>query len=368
MSKHPRSPVSRRRHLSGLILLAVVTMAGGAAAQDEPLFIALPPGAIPSDVSGSGFTIVGSLLGGGSDSQFGNQGFYWMPTAGVVPIGGTQAAAISRDGRTIAGRALDDRGQENAAIWLGGTEWQVLGSFTPDAGSCDRLLSGTFGMNDRGNVIVGLGWDGCRIAHGFRWEEATGVVDLGSTVPGRSSRANAVSGDGRVIVGWQDDPTGFRQGAVWRDGAQEVLVGPFGAVGGAQDVNSDGTLIVGQNCDPLNLSAWSWTPETGIECRLVEELADPRPFITMMLATSEDGNVIGGARSFGPQSEAVLWLDEEPQYIADYLRDNGVSDAFDGWINTGFITGVSRDGRVIVGQGAGPINFQGYIIILPEQN
>ena len=86
----------------------------------------------------------------------------------------------------------------------------------------------------------------------------------------------------------------------------------------------------------------------------------------MMLATSEDGRVIGGARSFGPQSDAILWLDFEPHYIDDYLEANGVTDAFDGWINTGFITGVSRNGRVIVGQGAGPVNFQGYIIILPR--
>jgi probable HAF family extracellular repeat protein len=368
MSEHPTAQVSRGRHLSGLILLAVVTMAGGAAAQDEPLFITLPPGAIPSDVSGSGFTVVGLLLGGGSDPVFGDQGFYWMPTTGVVPIGGTQANAISRDGRTIAGRALDDRGQENAAIWLGGTQWQLLGSFSPDAGSCDRLLSGTFGMNDDGNIIVGLGWDGCRVAHGFRWEEGTGLVDLGTTVPGRSSRANAVSSDGRVIVGWQDDPFGFRQGAVWREGAQEVLIGPFGAVGEAMDVNSDGSIIVGQNCNPLDLSAWIWTPETGIECKPVERPDALKPYLAMMLATSEDGRVIGGAHSFGPDSEAVLWLDGEPLFIKDYLRANGVSDAFEGWINTGFITAVSIDGRVIVGQGAGPITFQGYIIVLPEQN
>jgi hypothetical protein len=88
----------------------------------------------------------------------------------------------------------------------------------------------------------------------------------------------------------------------------------------------------------------------------------------MMLATSEDGRVIGGARSFGPESRAVLWLDEQPQYIEDYLRANGVPDAFENWVNTGFITGVSRDGRVIVGQGAGPFNFQGYIVILPPMS
>jgi uncharacterized membrane protein len=223
-------------------------------------------------------------------------------------------------------------------------------------------------MNDDGRVLVGLGWDGCRLAHGFRWEEATGMLDLGSTVPGRSSRANDVSGDGRVIVGWQDAPDGFRQGAVWRDGVQEVLIGPFGAVGEAHDVNSDGTLIVGQNCDPKDFSAWIWRPETGIECKPVERLIALKPYGAKMFATSEDGRVIGGSHSFGPDGEGVLWLNGEPQFIRAYLRDNGVTDAFTGWINTGSITGVSRDGRVIVGNGAGPQYFQGYIIILPPLN
>lgn len=358
----------RGRQLPVLLVLVLLGLAHGAAAQDEPLFIELPTAAIPSDVSASGYTVVGSLLGGGSDPQFGGQGFYWMPTTGVVQIGGTQAAAISRDGRTIAGRALDAQGRENAAIWLGGTDWRVLGSFSADAESCDPLLSGTFGMNDDGRVLVGLGWDGCRLAHGFRWEEATGMVDIGSSVPGRSSRANDVSGDGRVIVGWQDAPDGFRQGAKWTDGRQEVIIGPHGVVGEAQATNSDGSLIVGQNCDPLERSAWSWTPETGVVCHPVERLIATKPYLTMMLATSENGRVIGGASSFGPDSEAVLWLDGEPQFIKAYLRANGVTDAFQGWINTGFITGVSRDGRVIVGNGAGPQYFQGYIIILPPLN
>lgn len=337
-------------------------------AQDEPVFIPLPPGVIPTAVDGNGFTVVGTILGGGSDPQFSNQGFYWMPTTGVVPIGGTQGAGISRDGSVIVGRALDERGYENAAIWQGGTEWRVLGSFTPDAGACDRLLSGTFDVDDRGDVLVGLGWDGCRIAHGFRWEDSTGMVDLGSSVEERSSRANAVSGNGHVIVGWQDAPDGFRQGAVWRDGAQEIIVGRFGMVGEAMDTNEDGSLIVGQNCRPIDLAAWTWTPDEGVICRPVEVEGPPdgRPFITMMLATSEDGSVIGGSRSFGLTADAILWLDFGPVFVEDYLRANGVEDAFENWINTGFITGVSRDGRTVVGQGAGPINFQGYVIILPE--
>jgi hypothetical protein len=43
-----------------------------------------------------------------------------------------------------------------------------------------------------------------------------------------------------------------------------------------------------------------------------------------------------------------------------------VPDAFDGWVNTGFVTDVSADGRILVGYGAGPRRFQGFIVALPR--
>ncbi len=62
----------------------------------------------------------------------------------------------------------------------------------------------------------------------------------------------------------------------------------------------------------------------------------------------------------------MLWIDHEPVYLKDYLRANGVPNAFEGWVNTGFITAISRDGRMLIGSGAGPRDFQGFIVILPE--
>ena len=41
-------------------------------------------------------------------------------------------------------------------------------------------------------------------------------------------------------------------------------------------------------------------------------------------------------------------------------------DAFEGWINTGFVQSVTPDGRTLVGYGAGPTTFQGYMVVLPE--
>jgi probable HAF family extracellular repeat protein len=343
-----------------LLLLALGSI--GVTARNDVFFIELPREALPSGVGGNAFAVTGTFANGGA--------FYWMPTSGTQSIGGRSAAAISRDGRTIVGRQLDARRLENAAIWDAGRGWRLLGSFTPDALPCDELLSGAFGASDDARVVVGLGWNGCRVAHAFRWEESTGIVDLGST-NANSSRANNVSGDGRVVVGWQEAATGFRQGAKWVRLQQEIIQGPQGVVGEAFAANHDGSLIVGGHCEPANTtvrSAWTWTAATGVRCFPVTRppTLPNLPYNVVMLSTSDNGRVIAGAFTFGLDSEALLWLNGQGTFLKDYLRDNGYPDAFRGWVNTGFLTSVSPDGRTLVGFGAGPTAFQGYMVILPE--
>jgi probable HAF family extracellular repeat protein len=353
-----------------VLLVALALTAIAPRAQDGIFFMALPPEALPVDVGANAFSIVGTFYEGKALS--------WMPTSGTRDLGGRSGQAVSLDGKAIIGRALDGRGSENAAIWQGGTSWRVLGSITPNAQPCDQLLSGTFGASDDGKVIVGLAWDTCRTARAFRWEEATGMVDLGTT-NARSTRANNVSGDGRVVVGWQESDVGVRQGAKWINRQQELIRNAAGRVAGeANAANRDGSIIVGHNCDLFNPNpidpsanaAWRWTGSGGAVCFPVRRpVTLPNlPYITMMLDTSDDGNVIGGSYSFGLDAEALLWLDGgEGVFLRDYLRANGHPDAFRGWVNTGFITGVSPDGRTLVGYGAGPRAFQGYLVILPER-
>lgn len=143
-------------------------------------------------------------------------------------------------------------------------------------------------------------------------------------------------------------------------------------MGEAYAASRDGSLIVGTNCDPSSVlggrTAWSWAPATGVSCHTVELPAwvPSFPYSLLMEATSDDGRLIGGALSFGLDAEAVVWLDGEGVLLRDYLRATGVRDAFDGWFNTGFVTDVSADGRTLVGYGAGPRDFQGYVVVLPE--
>jgi probable HAF family extracellular repeat protein len=366
-SVHQRAGMMRaRRVLLTLILIAPALMAG---ASYEALLIELEPRTrlFPNEVSAAGAVISGTFDGGG--------GFYWMPTTGVISIGGRSAAAVSRNGRTIVGVATDSGRIEQAAIWVRAAEWRLLGSF-PNAVPCDRDLSSASDTSGDGRVVVGLAWNGCTFARAFRWEESTGMVDLGSSVAGRSSNALGVSGDGRVVVGFQERADGTRQGARWVERRQELIPGPTvvpGFVGEALAANLDGSIVVGRICrfgNPLDQSAWVWTTRDGIRCLPAPALRpSPGPVITVAAnGTSDDGRVVGGGQSVAGSndSNAIIWIDGTPSYLKDYLRANGVPDAFERWINTGEITDVSPDGRILIGYGAPIGGFRGYIVILGE--
>lgn len=354
--------------LSMMLLVPVVT----ARASDKPLLIELEQRSdgLPSGVSASGAVVAGGLSTGG--------GFYWMPTTGVIYIGGLGATNVSRDGSTIVGVAADSRGINQAAIWQRAAEWRLLGSFRPGASSCDTSLSSAADTSSDGRIVVGLAWDGCNTAHAFRWEESGGMVDLGSSVAGRPSRADGVSADGKVVVGHQTAATGFTQGAQWVDGRQELFTGPGGMVGTAKAANRDGSIVVGRVCnpaavqpsDPTFQSGWVWTKQDGLKCLPAPQLrASPGPLIIVEAqATSDDGRVIGGGQNVGgsEDSDAVLWIDRVPFYLKDYLRAHGVENAFATWVNTGSITDISPDGRVLVGKGAALAGFRGYIVILGD--
>lgn len=351
------------------LTIAAVTLvlcAGWLRAEDTatPFFMELQPAEmLPTGVGANGWVMVGAMMNGGA--------FYWMPTSGKVELGGTSGTTVSQDGQTIVGNAFDAQGRENAAIWTGGRTWRVLGSFTPNAHACDRDYSSAYGASADATVIVGLAWDGCKFARAFRWEESTGVVSLGS-LGGRSTRANGISSNGRVTVGWEEHASGFRMGARWIAGAEQLIAGPGGApVGEAFAANHDGSIIVGTNCTPgtPTPAGWVWLRESGIHCSPVERPSwlRPLPYSVLMKAVSDDGLVIGGAYSFGLDSEALIWLDGQVYFLRDYLRSHGLPDAFRGWVNTGFITGVTSDGRTLVGYGAGPTTFQGYMVVLPDR-
>ncbi len=355
---------------TGALILALLLLAPtwSGDANDKAVLIELDlrSGAQPLGVSAGGAVVVGGLGTGG--------GFYWMPTTGVIYAGGLFASKVSRDGKVIVGQAFDKLVRQ-AAIWQRGTEWRSLGSF-PNALPCDTFLSLANDTSRDGKVVVGYARNGCAVLHAFRWEESTGMVDLGSTVADKTSQALGVSADGQVAVGYQEQAGGFVEGAKWVGTRQERVPGADGYVGVANAANVDGSIVVGRICrpaaggpsDPGYQNAWVWTRD-GTQCLPPPKLrvATGGPLIIVEAnGMSDDGSVIGGGQAVAssPDSDAIIWIDRKPAYLKEFLQVNGVPGAFATWINTGAIKGVSPDGRILVGTGAALGGFTGYIVIL----
>jgi len=355
---------------TGALILALLLLAQpwSGAASDKTVLIELElkSEAQPLGVSAGGAVVVGGLGSGG--------GFYWMPTTGVIFAGGLFASKVSRDGKVIVGQAVDARLRQ-AAIWQRGTEWRALGSF-PNALPCDTFLSLANDTSRDGKVVVGYARNGCSLLHAFRWEESTGMVDLGSSVAGKTSQAFGVSADGQVAVGYQEQAGGFVEGTKWIGTRQERVPGADGYVGAANAANVDGSIVVGRICrpfaagpgDPGYQNAWVWTRD-GTQCLPPPKLrvATGGPLIIVEAnGASDDGRVIGGGQAVAssPDSDAIIWINRRPAYLKEFLQANGVPDAFRTWVNTGAIKGISPDGRVLVGVGAALGGFQGYIVVL----
>ena len=368
-----------RRFGPAVAMLASLGIAEAAPPAGKPVFIHIEALA-PTSVGQNGFIVAGDFIEGGA--------FQWMPTSGVTLVGGLLGTGyISRDGKAMAGTVLDPNKIQHAARWEGGRSWRILGPLVPNAVPCQQTASFATGTSGDGRVIVGGGRYGtnpataCDFLSAFRWEESTGYVLMPSQ-DGDFTRANAVSADGRVVVGIDAAVTGPTRGVKWVDGTAELIKGPLGNVVTAGAVNRDGSVTAGAGCSPTlpnqPPNAWSWTVAGGVKCHT----AEPPPWVrwvrgnnynTYIYAVSDDGRVLAGDIQFDTaqgDEESVVWFDGEPVYLRDYLRDHGYPDAFKDQLNTGKITAVSADGRVLVGHNAGIAgpNRWGFIVILPAQD
>ena len=334
-------------------LATTATLAGG-----KTTFTTLGvPDAYPWAMNADGTKIVGSIGYG--------EYFYWTANEGVVPIGQTGNAGrvvVSGDGNVIAATIFDENGYGVAGKWLGGTDWQALESL-PGAVNCDQSVASAWGIDYYGQTLVGLGWlpQICR-ANAVSWDLVNGgpATDLGTLVPGRASRANGISGDGRIIVGWQDDEIGQRAGARWVDGVESLILTPAGeSVGEVAATNYDGSVMAGSSLPYGNQRvAWVYTTKKGFKG------IDSGPVYSFNVATAvnADGTVVGGLAREQSAGRARAWVFKNNSliWLTDYV--NNKKKIAPGWIILD-VSGVSDDGTTITGTGVNPSGFlEGYVI------
>ncbi len=173
-----------------------------------------------------------------------------------------------------------------------------------------------------------------------------GLGDL----PGRgaTSRANAVSADGLVVVGKGASASGteaFR----WTLGGGMVGLGdlPGGSfLSEAYGVSADGSVVVGNGSTSVGTRAFRWTSGGGM---VGLGFTPGGGFGTAAYAVSADGSVVVG-EGFDPGISAVIWDDTNGLRNLQDVLVNDLGLDLTGWLLTGAI-GVSADGRTIVGTG-----------------
>jgi len=345
-----RTPRLAALSVASLTVLAIVApTAAGAAAESStaptsrPTFT--PIGPLDSNVlsmTSDGKVLVGTDI-------FGGNAFRWSKGRGTQFLGDAGGqVSISRDGSTIVGD-IPRHGHTTAAIWRGGTRWQSLGGYPGSDGCPD--LSDAYAVSNGGSSVVGLGWDGCH-ATGFRWTASTGMQSLGS-LDGQASRANDVSADGSVIVGWDDAPDGSRRGARWVRGTESLLGTPSLYLGSAEATTPNGNVVVGQEAGKgdVHKQAYRWTKSKG--GRLLGKLPGGGAFsVASGLGVTDDGKVVVGF-SGGAFRDAFVWTKQTGMLkLQDYLAGLGVR-GMDGWrLDTAIA--ISGDGSTIAGWGYNP--------------
>ncbi len=192
---------------------AAIAITAASAAQAQ--FYLLGPSDLPSSVTNAG------LVAGYDDTGY----FTWSVANGRTSIPG----AIPGNGTGGIPRITENGfklGATNTNPNTGLTEIAsydtTTGTWTTYGGlgaNSDNSVSGGFGMNADGSVQVGNAWINGGTAHAIVVRDGV-LTDLGSNVAGASSRADAVSNDGHLIGGYQDQEDGYRAAAVWIDGVE----------------------------------------------------------------------------------------------------------------------------------------------------
>jgi len=352
--------------------VAVLATAGallGAPAHAATTFEFLFDGGYPLSVSSDGSVVVGN----GATGQY--IPFRWTQATGFVSLGRPQNGGaggqpgVSADGSRVASSigSLDGT-YTTQGLWTLGSGWQELMPPIPaDGGNVDGSYGNVWALSGNGEVVVGLYWragKGNR-AHASKWTPATGVVDLGGTTTGQSSRANCVNHDGSVIAGWVETPTGPWRPAAWVNGSLVLLThysdsGPvLVGAGEARATNFTGDIIVGFSSDSLSQqrAAAMWKRTNGVwgptQVLGWVDGSEPQSGINIASAVSYDGSIVVGYCSFDGTPFATtgfVWTAATGVIdVNEFLANNGV--LVDPNFTIQNMTAMTPDGRQLFGYG-----------------
>lgn len=309
-----------------------------------------------SNVSADGSTLVGSRQLGDHPPQM----WCWKASVGEIrlaPVGEDygHASAASADGSVVVGMH-ETLGQEPRQAF----RWSSADGIVHLApGSAD-------GVSADGSVVAGAtpaqsGWGN----EAFRWEAESGLERLGFLPGDDGSAALAVSADGLTVVGVSGTLHFGNQAFCWTSDGNMVGLGhlPGGDYSMAYAVSADGSTVVGYSESQLGQEAFRWTAGEGMVG--LGFLPGHRAG-SLAFDVSGDGSLIVGESIFSWNAGAFLWDEvNEMQNLGQWLTDNLGLD-LDGW-TLAAATGISDDGKVIVGSATHPSGLGGcWRAVIPE--
>jgi hypothetical protein len=334
---------------SSVVLLAVAAGLSGQA-RAEAFFTGIgdpdrESGAL--GVSGDGSVVVGWTQ---QEASLAPIAFAWTREGGLVelePLGHglvgsyfSQANAATWDGHVVVGvSSVDLRMVAEAVRWADGAG-EVMG--VPDPRPDDAVMpawSEAIDVSGDGRVVVGF--------ESFRWTEATGFQFLDMRILG-------LSRDGSTAVGY--DPHG--DPARWTAETGAVPLGSYHGV--ARAASSDGAVVVGGFTQNGRARPFRWTAQSGMVA--LDELAGA-PFPGSANDVSDDGKIVVGELSSWSWPRAAIW---DPLHgvreLQPYLEEKFGLDLSD-WLLTE-ATAASADGRTIVGAA---LYDQAWVVTLPHR-
>ena len=345
-----------------------------------PCLAASPAGALPQLFVLSGMADVegvspdgGVAVGRATSPAVGAA--VWTAGGGLQGLGHlpgeifSTARAATPGGTTVVGES----GTGEAFVWTAATGMVGLG-FGPDP---SFSFSDARAVTDDGATVAGAATSTAFTNVGFVWNAqddmqlVTSLTGWPNGSPGDGGFAALVSGDGSTVVG---QPSGDAARWTAADGFEFLAPPPgFSGTSNATAVSSTGAFIAGA----LDGAFYRWTEATGmVDLGAVEGLPGPFPFsppvtasFHTVAAVSDGGALVGEARAdlgvFGFEAEAFWW---DPvlgtRLLSDALADEYGLD-LTGW-DLDEATGISRDGRVIVGNGRFEGQDVAWMFVVPE--
>jgi probable HAF family extracellular repeat protein len=272
------------------------------------------------------------------------------------------AYAVSADGSTLVG---------SGSQWDGGFVYSSEHGFESFDDYANLFLTLARGVNADGSVVVGVAnFPENLRPHAMRWRRESEVFeDLGTLAAHEYSEAYDISPDGAVICGnsrpvYNSD---VDQRAVrWTSAGIEVLSVPADHIAtGAYGVSGDASTIVGVSLSPTFEQIPVRWRGLSIERLPILPHLDP---LSAAFNASWDGSFIVGVQGrhvgeFQTDFHAVLWS----PYLGvvdlnTYLPTIGIDTT--GW-HLEYATGISADGRTIVGFGTLHAQTRGFVLTLP---